>query len=225
MHTVTAIETRRRHLARVTLAPPPDLTIYEEDRRSLLPELENGQPLIDRTILARVNLTVGETLSAADVQDLIKVSLCFRAKERAVWYLASADRSSGALFQKLRPVFGTVPAEFAVSQMQKRGYLNDARYAVHLAQALNAQGLSARAAAQKMQQKGLSREVAADAVAQFFADDEVEKATALVLKKYALKLSDPNDIRKTTAALLRRGFSYTVARAAIANATAEQNGA
>ena len=143
MHKIQSIEPRRRHLARVCLAPPPDLTVYEEDRRSLLPELENGQPLVDRTIIERLNLAVGDALSANDVQQLVKVSLCFRAKERAVWHLASADYSTRGLYQKLRPVFGAVPAEFAVTQMRQRGYLNDEHYAERLAQALNAKGAGA----------------------------------------------------------------------------------
>ena len=181
MHKIQSIEPRRRHLARVCLAPPPDLTVYEEDRRSLLPELENGQPLVDRTIIERLSLAVGDALSANDVQQLIKVSLCFRAKERAVWHLASADYSARGLYQKLRPVFGAVPAEFAVTQMRQRGYLNDEHYAERLAQALNAKGLSARAATQKMQQKGLERAVTEAAVQRFFTENEEEKATALVL--------------------------------------------
>lgn len=221
MHKIQSIEPRRRHLARVCLAPPPDLTVYEEDRRSLLPELENGQPLVDRTIIERLNLAVGDALSANDVQQLVKVSLCFRAKERAVWHLASADYSARGLYQKLRPVFGAVPAEFAVTQMRQRGYLNDEHYAERLAQAFNAKGLSARAATQKMQQKGLERAVAEAAVQRFFTENEEEKATALVLKRYAQKITDPQDIRKTTAALVRRGFSFSAARAAIAAARAQ----
>ena len=55
----------------------------------------------------------------------------------------------------------------------------------------------------------------------FFTENEEEKATALVLKRYAQKITDPQDIRKTTAALVRRGFSFSAARAAIAAARAQ----
>lgn len=222
MHRITAIDKRKKHLARVSLIPAPELSALFEEHRAFLPELENNQPLIDRTILERLNLAVGDTLSSEEVLELIKASLCFRAKEKAIWYLASCDRSARSLHQKLSAAFGTFAAQFAVEQMQKRGYLNDEAYAMHLAQTLNSQGLSARAAQQKMQQKGLSRELAALAVAQHFSEDEVAKAQKLLQAKYASKLDSPEGIRKVTAALQRRGFSFSTIRAALAAVQAER---
>lgn len=221
MHRITSIDTRKRHLARVCFSPAPNLSALLEERHAFLPELENGHPLIDRTILERLNLTVGDTLSPEDVLELLKTSLCFRAKEKAIWYLASSDRSARSLHQKLSATFGTFAAQFAVEQMQLRGYLNDEAYAMRLAQALNNQGLSARAAQQKMQQKGLGRELTVEAIARYFDEDEVTKAKKLLLSKYAAKLDCAENIRKVTAALQRRGFSFNTIRAALTAVQAE----
>lgn len=211
---IVNIAVRRRHLALLLLSPAPNLKELQSDRRALIPETEGEQLLIDRTVIERCGLAVGDLLSPAEVNELVKVSLCYRAKEKAVWYLSKAPRTKRGLYDKLRQTFGSVPAQFAVEQMEQRGYLNDQNYAARLAELLAQQNLSARAARQKMLQKGLDRETTDAALAAQFSGDETEKAVALIYKKYIHKLEDEADLRKTTAALLRRGFSYSTIRQA-----------
>lgn len=213
---VSEIAVRKRHLAVVITDTLPDLQDLLYEKNEWIFETEKGFPLIDRTILERCNIAKGTALSGADCLELVKASCCFRAKERAIWYLSKSERSRHGLQDKLTPVFGRAAAQFAVDQMEKRGYLDDRRFATMVANGLNGQNVSYRAALQKLLQKGIEKQLAQDVLEEVFETDETQKAVAVILKKYAHKLENPNDVQKTTAALARRGFSYATIRAAYA---------
>lgn len=203
---VTDIAPRRRHLAAVSLFPGPE-KIKEA-------EYEGDNILIDVEILKRCNILKGSELSLAELKELIFVSECYRAKERAVWYLSKGDLSEKALFDKLNRGFSQKASAFAVAQMVKRGYIDDKRYAENLARRLAEKNVSGNAAVGKMLQKGVPLELAKQVLKDYKSTD-CDKAYNLLTCKYKNKLSNEDDLRRTIAALQRRGFSHSDIRTAL----------
>lgn len=203
---VTNIETRRRHLAAVSL--------YPQGEKIETAEYEGEKLLIDREILRRCGIEIGTELEAKEVEELTFVSESYRAKERAVWYLSKADTTEKALFEKLCRNFSQKASAFAVAQMVKKGYLNDQRFAENYANSLINRNVSKRAALGKMLQKGVPLDMAKEVLSQRQQDESLA-ALALLETKYKNKLKSEDGIRKTIAALARRGFSYSDIKTAI----------
>ena len=203
---VIEIIPRRRHLAAVSLFPLPEKienAEYEEDKI-----------LIDREILKRCEISKDSELSLSDLRELCFVSECYRAKERAVWYLSKGDLSEKALFDKLNRGFSQKASAFAVAQMVKRGYIDDMKYAENLARRLAEKNVSGNAAVGKMLQKGVPLELAKRVLKDYKSTD-LDKAYNLLINKYKNKLREEDGLRRTVAALQRRGFSYSDIKAAL----------
>ena len=134
--------------------------------------------------------------------------------------------SSAQLYERLCYGFTEQAAAAAVAEMVERDYVNDDRYAEACAHSLLAARKSRRAAAQNLRQKGLSGTQIEQALESVYAPDEdgespeLEAAAALVQSRYMKKLADGRrDL--VTAALMRRGFAYSVIKEAIKRAEEE----
>ena len=150
-----------------------------------------------------------------------------KARARALDALASREMSSAQLYERLCYDFTEQAAAAAVAEMVELDYVNDDRYAEARAHSLLAARKSRRAAAQNLRQKGgLSGTQIEQALESVYAPDEdgespeLEAAAALVRSRYMKKLADGRrDL--VTAALMRRGFAYSVIKEAIKRAEEE----
>lgn len=150
-----------------------------------------------------------------------------KARARALDALASREMSSAQLYERLCYGFTEQAAAAAVAEMVELDYVNDDRYAEARAHSLLAARKSRRAAAQNLRQKGgLSGTQIEQALESVYAPDEdgespeLEAAAALVRSRYMKKLADGRrDL--VTAALMRRGFAYSVIKEAIKRAEEE----
>lgn len=195
---------RRKHRVALTLSPPPKTGI-------LGAEYEGEKLLIDKVIAARCDIVKGTELTEADLKQLVFVSECYRAKERAIWLLSGQDYSEKGLYNKLIKSFTPKAAAFAVAQMQKKGFINDEKFAAALVSKYKAKNLSKRQMAQKLMQNGISKEISNNLLKE---DEDVSatdsfRAAGLIKSKYINKIKDEEGRRKTFAALQRRGFSYS----------------
>lgn len=203
------IHPRRRGLSAVTLLPPPEQGIAGA-------EYDGERLLLDREILARCSIEKGMELSVDELKKLIYVSECYRAKQRAVWHLSQSDYSEKLLYDKLCRSFTKQASAFAVAQMVKKGYLNDRKYADRLIEKLKCKNMSHRAVQDKLMQKGVSAETAKEALqCVMLSQSDAERALVLLKTKYRSKLTDKDDVRKTIAALQRRGFAYSDIKTAL----------
>ena len=116
--TVCEIAIRRKSRVAISLLPPPPPNIEGA-------EYEGEKLLIDKTISARCNITKNAELSLEDIKQLVYVSECYRAKQRAIWLLSGQDYSEKGLFEKLTKNFTPKASAFAVSQMVERRFIND----------------------------------------------------------------------------------------------------
>ena len=118
--------------------------------------------------------------------------------------------------------------EVVLAKMKRLGFVDDERTAQARARALRSTGTSARGAMQKLRQKGLAPELSARAIAavdERADEDRSDGGTAELdaAREYArrrkLATKDP---QKALAALARRGFSYAIAKRALAPADDER---
>ena len=149
-----------------------------------------------------------------------------KARASALETLAGQEVSANMLYERLCRRYTEQAAAAAVAEMVQLDYVNDARYAEARAHSLLAARKSRRAAAQNLRQKGLSGAQIEQALENVYALDadgespELEAAAALVRSRYMKKLADGRrDL--VVAALMRRGFAYSVIKEAIKRAEEE----
>jgi regulatory protein len=198
--TVCDISPRRKCRVAVSITPAPPTNLSGA-------EYEGEKLLIDRVIATRCNLVKGAELELDDIKQLVYVSECYRAKQKAIWLLSGQDYSEKGLYEKLLKNFTPKASAFAVAQMLKRGYINDENFAARLCDKFKTNNLSKRQIYQKLIQKGISKEIA-DSVLKTdnTANSDFERVLKLIKTKYAKKLSTKEDRQKTFNALMRRGF-------------------
>jgi regulatory protein len=146
------------------------------------------------------------------------------AREKALDLLTGRDFGSQELYERLCRRFTEQAAASAVAEMVELRYVDDTRYAAQKARSLMAQHKSRRAIADAMRRKGLERGLIDTTLEMLYApteetpdapDADVTAAAALIEKKYTRKLAEGRrDL--VMAALARRGFSYSTAKAALA---------
>ena len=208
--TVTEIAVRRKNRVALTLIPPPPANLEGA-------EYEGEKLLIDKTILLRCNLEKGSELNHQDLNQLVFVSQCYRAKQRAIWLLSGQDYSEKGLYEKLLKSFTPKAAAFAVKQMIERGFVNDKNFAALLVKRCKEKNLSKRQIFQKLIKNGISKEISDS----LLKDDDLvntdfERALTLIKTKYAKKVNTKEDRQKTFAALMRRGFTVDDIKKALA---------
>ncbi len=192
---ITAIEPRRKSLS----------AIYIDGEFALKLDTE--------TVLSE-RLKVGEEIDDDRLLELIKASDARRAKEKALWLISYRDHSEGELRQKLSKDFGEEAVDKSVERLMELGLINDENFAKKYAESLSHKHLSQRQIQQKLRLKGLDRDLANETVEDLDLDEK-EEIRALIEKKYIRKLSNDADLRRTVAALQRRGFGYSDIKAVI----------
>ncbi len=174
--------------------------------------------MIDKNTWDESAFHVGSSLDAGMLEQLLSASQVRRARDRALYLLSGRDYTGHTLLGKLtdagidRPI-----AEDTVRRMEELGLINDERYAYRLARDLfTYRHFSARRIEQELRQKGVSRDVAADAVALLGGhENDLQQAIDFLRKKYYNKIKQEDGRRKVTQAMLRAGFDYDTVRRAI----------
>lgn len=185
------------------------ITAIEPRRKSFSAIFIDGEyalKLDTETVLTQ-RLKVGEEIDDDRLCEIIKISDARRAKEKALWLISYRDHSEGELRQKLSKDYGEEAVDAAISKLYELRLLNDRQFAKKYAASLSQKHLSPRQIEQKLRIKGIDRDLTNETVEDLDLDEK-EEIRALINKKYIRKLSDESDLRRTIAALQRRGFSY-----------------
>lgn len=140
------------------------------------------------------------------------------ALDKALRLLSSRAYSSGELTQRLlRAGYPAEEAAAAVEECRKRHYLDDRMFAEDCADMWLTRGHGARSIRQKLRQRGISSELAAD-VLTLSAEHETEAACRAIESKLPSLLRE-KDLRKRRAKALRflasRGFTGDAVGAAM----------
>lgn len=160
-------------------------------------------------------VSVGDTLSAADIQRLRDADEPDCATANALNLLAHRGRSERELRQRLRQKGYTASAiGEAVRRVVDWGYLNDERFAeAWVEQRQASRPRSRRALAHELREKGVDRETI-EATLEEAEIDEVADARQIAADKWRKERDqEPDKRRQRTAAFLaRRGYGWDVAK-------------
>ncbi len=130
-----------------------------------------------------------------------------RAKKRVLYYLKNADKTREQIRRKLRE--GMYPEQVirdTFEFLDKYGFADDRRYAESYTEELKGTR-SKREIEQKLRQRGISRETAADMLNAISPEDEYEACTRALAKKYPRGVS-LEDKQKAYAFLARKFYSF-----------------
>lgn len=199
------------------------LEITQEKGKLCRVALSEGSDLwLHADLIVRAGLRTGDTLTEERIAELRQEAAEHRAYEYALYLLERRGYSYRELYQKLMQAKNAQEDAVlsALARLVRIGLLNDAQYAVQLArQYVEGKGYGLRRASFEMKHRGLSQTDIDDALAEY---DDPERISAQLLdllrRRYARFLTDPDDrkaIEKVTAALVRRGFTFTQIRYAI----------
>lgn len=159
----------------------------------------------------------GDEISPEQLSQLVQQSNSRSTRERALSLLARRDYSSARLQEKLAASGDPESARRAVGRMAELGLVDDTRYACGLAADLyHLKEMAPRRIAYELRQKGLGDEAVQAALQQFDPDENEERASRLLRRRYGAVLGQEAGRRRAFAALQRLGYSGEEARRAMA---------
>ena len=140
------------------------------------------------------------------------------ALDKAVGMLALRARSRGEIEQGLRRNgFADETIKMVIYKLESNQLLNDQEFACQWANYRMRQKYGPRRIAQELKMKGITGEDAEKALSEMEEEDYLEDAI-VIARKASLRLKPTDDLRKArqkiSAAVVRRGYDWEVARQA-----------
>ncbi|MGE5603939.1 MAG: regulatory protein RecX [Nitrososphaerales archaeon] len=176
----------------------------------------DGKYALALPALEAAQLKVGQLLTDADLARLRELDSTAKAYDRAVQYLSVRPRSTAEVRRRLQEAEVDEEAiEAAIARLTEQGYLNDAefaRYWVENRQRFRPKG--EQALRQELRRAGVDSEAIDESLAGLDASEAAYAAARPRAERLqALAEEDQAAFRqKLGNFLLRRGFSYEVAR-------------
>lgn len=192
-----------------------ELCEYKGDTWQIV--LDGGRNFfVNASVVSEFGLEKGRTITSEELSGIMGADTLRKAKKRALYLLGEREMCLGELKAKLTKTYGEAVAVEAAEYARELGYINDEEYAPKLAEYLiKRKRWGVRRARLEMLHRGLSRELVENTLADIPEDEIDEELTALIAKKYANKLRDYDDRRRTIAALARRGYDFGAIRRCI----------
>ena len=180
----------------------------------LTPE-EGSSFFIRREYLNSVDfdlLVPGFETTAEQDDELMDAGLCAAVEFKAVDYLARAEQSRAGLRRKLiQKKYEIEYIDRSLDYLESSDYLSDRRFSRAWLNTRSTNHLEGRTRLlSELLSRGIDREIASDAVNEFFTEHDEEE---ICLKAYK-KLLKTKSGDKLTAALVRQGFSIKQIRLA-----------
>lgn len=164
----------------------------------------------------------GEDITQEQYDSLCNEINYKKAVDKCYDLLSRRDHSIKELRQKLIRTVDEKNADKAIDKMIDYGYLDDEKYAENLVKYLStAKNMSSNFIKQEMYKRGISPDIISN-VLEDSEIDNVKSVTELILTKYRNKFNAEDGIKKVTASLMRKGFSYYDIRKAFENIENEE---
>ncbi|TCM98825.1 regulatory protein [Paenibacillus sp. BK033] len=189
------------------------------------------EPLLSvhEDLLIKFRLFKGTELTSEAIAEIADEDERYHAYALAIAYLGIKARTRKQIEQYLlRKEFEPEPIAYALERLESEHIVDDGEYARHFAkQRIRYSQKGSRWIRQELQQRGVSREAASEALDSIDKDDELASAVHAAKKKWrSLKGENREKRQKLMAFLMRRGFPSDVvkqaAKAAIDEAEFEQ---
>jgi len=159
-------------------------------------------------------------LTEEQAQSLLDCARRSALKEKALNLLSRKPHSRRELERKLREwEAGEEESAAICDRLEELGYLNDESYAALVVRHYGAKGFGEKKLRDELYRRGIPRDLWDAALEQ--AEDPADAIDAFVAKKLAGKTPDRKELEKVSAALLRRGYSWSDIRDALSRYGAE----
>ena len=136
-------------------------------------------------------------------------------KKRALRILGNRNFSEREMQRRLISKGETQEnAEETVRWLVRLGYINDADYAELIVRHYSDKGYGVSRIRDELYKRGIPRDLWDDKL-EVLNESEVNEATLEFLRKKLGESNDKDDLRRATDSLVRRGFTYDEARAAV----------
>ena len=168
---------------------------------------------VNQNVVARFHLSVGKQLTPDQVAEIAAGEVRQECFDKATDYLSRRMHSRMELSRKLmKREYGQTVIDSVLDQLEKLGYVDDARFAQSRAQsAADHKHHGKRRAMMELRKAGVKSDVAAKALDHVYeTQDSVAVARELARKKApSLRRLDPLVARRRLVGMLqRRGFDY-----------------
>lgn len=183
--------------------------------------------LVPVSLMQERPLTEGQPIDLEDYDNWLMVRQYRFALDRAVGYLAARACSRKEIETKLlRAGYRPSTVEMVIYKLQRENLLDDADFARQWVESRQHHKLGRSRIAQELRRKGVSQEEAEEALSVIDDDDQLAGAIALA-EKAAARIKPGEDMRKASSRiagmLARRGYSWDIAKQAIAQALSDEN--
>lgn len=178
--------------------------------------LEDGSILrVGQQEIADFALYAGRKLTEEEAAALTAGLRSRQMRERALELLSRKPQSRRELTRKLNE-WGAGPeeADAVCDRMEELGYLNEAAYAARIVEVYSARGFGEKKLRDELYRRGVPREEWDEALAR--VEDSTQAIDDFLQKKLTGWTGDRKQLQKVTAALARRGFSWSDIRDALA---------
>lgn len=178
--------------------------------------LEDGSILrVGQQEIADFALYAGRELTEEEAAALTAGLRSRQMRERALELLSRKPQSRRELTRKLNE-WGAGPeeADAVCDRMEELGYLNEAAYAARIVEVYSARGFGEKKLRDELYRRGVPREEWDEALARM--EDATQAIDDFLQKKLTGWTGDRKQLQKVTAALARRGFSWSDIRDALA---------
>lgn len=178
--------------------------------------LEDGSILrVGQQEIADFALYAGRKLTEEEAAALTAGLRSRQMRERALELLSRKPQSRRELTRKLNE-WGAGPeeADAVCDRMEELGYLNEAAYAARIVEVYSARGFGEKKLRDELYRRGIPREEWDEALAR--VEDSTQAIDDFLQKKLTGWTGDRKQLQKVTAALARRGFSWSDIRDALA---------
>lgn len=178
--------------------------------------LEDGSILrVGQQEIADFALYAGRELTEEEAAALTAGLRSRQMRERALELLSRKPQSRRELTRKLNE-WGAGPeeADAVCDRMEELGYLNEAAYATRIVEVYSARGFGEKKLRDELYRRGVPREEWDEALAR--VEDATQAIDDFLQKKLTGWTGDRKQLQKVTAALARRGFSWSDIRDALA---------
>lgn len=173
---------------------------------------------VHRIIFGRKQRLPESVISESELEEVCAAIEFGSAKRYALWRLSRWAQCAAEIAEALAKYRVSEPTcERVLAYLVEAGFLNDQDYVRRLVASEQARGKGPGAIRAKLHRKGITNELAHEAVA--VVDDDTQAAAVrklLASSRYARRnLADPRERQKVIGSLARRGFSFGSISAAL----------
>ena len=159
-------------------------------------------------------LCTGKELTEEEAQELLESAKRSGLKEKALNLLSRKPQSRKELERKLGEWEATEEETASIcDRMEELGYLNDSYYAGLIVRHYSGKGYGEKKVRDELYRRGIPRELWDEALQE--AADPGPSIDAFLSKKLKGRAPDPKELQKVSAALARRGYSWSDIKAAL----------